>query len=113
MAAPLLVSLTDSIITDSHLIQASPEISHKKTQYKVPMIQVHEHTTKGEQPTVKDTVLDVSSDQDGTEAVTEPVLQSCHITTNNSATYEDALLQYHTKLNVALKQWTRDKTDIK
>ena len=77
------------------------------------MIQIHEHSSKSEQPTVKDTVGDVSSDLDGTEAITEPVLQSCYSTTNNSAAYEDALLQYHTKFNVALQQWTRDKTDIK
>ena len=31
----------------------------------------------------------------------------------NTASYEDAMLQYQTKLNVALQQWTRDKTDIK
>ena len=45
------------------------------------MIQVHEHSSKSEQPTVEDTVLDVSSYLDGTEAVTEPVLYSCHSTT--------------------------------
>ena len=33
--------------------------------------------------------------------------------TNNSAAYEDALLQYHTKLNVGLKPWISGKTDIK
>ena len=50
-------SRIDSVITDSLHLQAGPEISQTKTQYKVPMIQIHEHSSKSEQPTVEDTHL--------------------------------------------------------
>ena len=56
------------------------------------MIQVHEHNSKSEQPIVEDTVLDVSRDLSGTEAGTEPALQSYHSTTSNIAAYENTLL---------------------
>ena len=55
-----------TIITVSNHVHASPEISHKRTQYKVPMPQVHEDSIKSKQPTVEDTVLVVSSDLNGT-----------------------------------------------
>ena len=62
-------SLTNSIITDSCHIKVSPKISHKRMQYKVPIIQVHEYSRKGEHPTVEDTALDVSIDLNGTETI--------------------------------------------
>ena len=73
------------------------------------MISFHAHGSKRVQPTVEDTVLDVSNDLNGTEGGTEPVLQPCHSTTNtnntnNTAAYEDALLQrvpYQIECNTA------------
>ena len=44
-------------MTVCHDVHASSEISHKRTQYKVPMTQVHEDSIKSKQPTVDDTVV--------------------------------------------------------